>query len=313
MIGTVASSDIRLSHQSISPVHAVLELHDQIKSGSHFGTIYDLASASGIYVNGKKVVTSPLQEGDRLGLGIYDFIITSERVEKTKAKNIVAAGGRKLFFNPEEDFSPLLLQNEYEVEEIFDYTPTNNQQAIEVIMSWKDNILNVGHFVDRQSITLGTTRVGPKVDFGIPPLLPSSPYSIIRSSGSAVKLCLDSKMAGVIRKKEELKSVEEMRNTVVPDLHGYQIPFEKGDFAKIQIGDLDFYFSFTAAPPKVKRRRVFERDPLFIKVFFTSMVLSAIMVLALLNTRISRVVESEELPKRIVTILYQPEKKCALF
>jgi TonB family protein len=80
------------------------------------------------------------------------------------------------------------------------------------------------------------------------------------------------------------------------------------DFAKISIGDIDFYFSYTAAPPKLKRRRILGRDAFFTRVFYTSIFLTVFLLFALTKVKISPSIEAEQIPDRLATILYQPEK-----
>src|SRR4051812_46881106 len=58
VLGSVVSSDVRLVGEGIAPIHAVLEF------GAQGPTVYDLASESGVFVNGKKTVTQILKVGD---------------------------------------------------------------------------------------------------------------------------------------------------------------------------------------------------------------------------------------------------------
>src|SRR4051812_20522236 len=54
VIGSVISADLRLSGDGVAPLHAVLE-------AGKAPVIYDLASETGIFVNGTKVVTHSLR------------------------------------------------------------------------------------------------------------------------------------------------------------------------------------------------------------------------------------------------------------
>src|SRR5690606_17740803 len=71
---------------------------------------------------------------------------------------------------------------------------------------------------------------------------------------------------------------------------------------------IDFYVSFTAAPPRLKRRRVSERDPIFRRYLLGSLTFTAFLLWLLFRVEVRQNVEIEELPDRIATILYQPEK-----
>jgi len=280
-----------------------------------------LASDTGVFVNNKKGVTHKLKNTDELVIGKHRFKYSledlpgaSSAAESAGSRGLPGSGfpgagekkertreieGRTLFLNPTEDLAPLLLQDEREVEEIFDYRPTS-KRALEVVMSWCGAILSVEHFVNEKTVTIGSTL---KSDFGIPPILSSGQYSIVTRTGEGFVINLDAQMKGVIQKSGELKSLAEVRKS-----GGSQVPLGNEDFSKVSLGDIDFYFSYTAAPPRLKRRKIFQRDPFFSKVFFSSIFLTCILLFALTKVTIPQNIEVEQVPERIATILYQPEK-----
>ena len=73
VVGALASADLRLLGEGVSSVHAVIE-----RSGAGL-TVFDLASETGVRLNGKAVVTSSFQDGDLLE--IAGFEIRCVRVE----------------------------------------------------------------------------------------------------------------------------------------------------------------------------------------------------------------------------------------
>jgi outer membrane biosynthesis protein TonB len=99
-----------------------------------------------------------------------------------------------------------------------------------------------------------------------------------------------------------LTTLDELRGT------GGQISLGDQDFAKLSVGEVDFYLSYTAAPPKLKMRQLFERDPFLFKVLFVSLAFTSAIIAALLNLDVTPTLEAEQIPDRIATILYQPEK-----
>lgn len=303
VLGSVESADVRLTGDGIAPIHAVLELTHDAKTGAYKPAIYDLASDTGVFVNGKKVVSQLLKDEDELMLGRHKLRFRLEDLARvTPAAKIQESEGRKLFLNPDEDLKPLLLQEGYEVQEIFDYRPTS-KPAIEVVMSWMDTVLDVEHFVDQKTITLGTRK---SCDFAIPPLLSSDNYPLVTRTPGGFILNLDSKMSGVVQRKGELKNLDDIH--AMAGSHGRAVGIDKDDFAKITVGDIHFYISFTAAPPRLKPSKVLERDPLFFKICLTSLVLSAITFTALMNAHVPQNLDAEQIPERLATILYQPEK-----
>jgi pSer/pThr/pTyr-binding forkhead associated (FHA) protein len=67
LIGRAASCDIRLTVDGIQPLHCMLAF------GPQGLLVRDLESETGILVNGERVMVSPLQDGDVLSLGAFEF------------------------------------------------------------------------------------------------------------------------------------------------------------------------------------------------------------------------------------------------
>jgi hypothetical protein len=291
VIGSVISADIRVTGDGVSPIHAVLELG---ADGSV--TVFDLASDTGVFVNGAKVVTQTLKSGEDITIGRHHLKFALEELDRlggdAKTRD---AQGRKLFMNPNEDIGALLLEDERQIEEIFDYRPSQ-QLALQVVLSWRGTVLDVEHFTRKSQITIGEDRSN---DFGIPAGLSSKRFGFVTQKGAGAQLNLEGGMKGVIQRGGQLRSLSEV---------GKQVPLEQGDFAKVTLGELDFYLSFTPAPPRLKKSRLFERDPLFFKITFASLLLTALTITALMRLPVDQSLEAEEVPERIATILYQPEK-----
>ena len=64
-IGKVPSAHLKLNDESVSRMHAIIEVHDP----SAHVQIVDLGSQRGTYVNGKKVTKAKLQSGDMISVG----------------------------------------------------------------------------------------------------------------------------------------------------------------------------------------------------------------------------------------------------
>ena len=305
IIGSVESADVKLKGGGIAPIHAVLEVTPNSSMSSLQGVVFDLASQTGVFVNDKKVVAQPLDDKDQIRVGDYTFVFSLQDLNTASQKEVTREiDGRTLFLNKDEDLAPLNLEDEREVIEIFDFTPTS-QRALEIVMSWCGIILNIEHFIKEKKVTIGSTR---KSDFGIPSVLSSSQYTIVTQSRDGFILNLDSKMTGVMQKEGQLKDFEEIRSSLVSGPHGHEIAIGQKDFAKISIGDIDFYLSYTAAPPRLKRKKILERDPFFQKIFSFSMILTVLALIILSKTKFKQNAEMEQVPERIATILYQPEK-----
>jgi TonB family protein len=306
VIGTVISADVRLAGEGVSPIHAVIELGTPGGGPGAGATIYDLASDSGVFVNGRRAVTQELSEGDEITIGTSRLKLAFEELRKATERSGASreSEGRKLFYSPREDLASLILEDEREIQEIFDYRPAR-RTALEVVLSWRHTILDVEHFVDRSAVTIGNSR---SCDFGIPPLLSSSSYPLVSREQGGYRLNLESSMQGVLRQEGALRTLDEVRRSGTRSPYGSSVAFGENDFAKVRVGELDFYLSFTAAPPKLRRRKLVERDPLFFRVLGGSLGLTGLMVVALLRAHVPQAIEAEQVPERIAKILYQPEK-----
>ncbi len=300
VIGSVESADVRVVGDGVSPIHAVVEVDE---AGS--ATVFDLASETGVFVNGTKTVTQVIKPGDVITVGLYTLRFDVEDASKSEDTGRVRrAGTRNVFWDPHEDLAPLLLQDELEVDDIFDFQPTS-KTALEIVMSWHGSILEVQHFTDQRLVTIGNDR---RVDFGIPPVLSAARFPLVSRQGETYFLNLDTQMSGIMQRQGKLQPLSLARTQGNPGGSGIQLEFGKNDFAKIRVGEVDFYLSFTSAPPRLKSRPAFERDPFFKKVMASSIALTLLTIIAMFNIHVPQTLEAEQLPERIATILYQPEK-----
>ncbi|MBC7693645.1 MAG: AgmX/PglI C-terminal domain-containing protein [Methylotenera sp.] len=309
VIGSVVSADIQLQGEGVSPIHAVIEMRNEVLGNGVAATAYDLASDTGLFINGEKIITQGIKTGDEITIGGYKLKFAIEDVKAAVAQAVSAkipervreAEGRALFSNPEEDMSHLILEDEANVIPIFDYRGTH-LQALEVVMSWRNTIMDIEHFVKEKSVTVGAEQ---KSDFGIPPILSSGLFPIMTRMGDEYTLNLNAQMKGVVQSQGKLQTLEQLQKV------SNQVTLKKNDFAKVSVGEVAFYFSYTAAPPRLKRPKLWERDALMLKILVSSLLFTALAIVGLNNTPIPANLEAEQVPERIATILYQPEKYTA--
>lgn len=285
VLGSMSSADIRISAETVSPIHAVIEWSE------NGAVLFDLASDSGTRVNGEPAITRTLKSGDKIQIADVTITYSQEELQALIPKfQPKAAGERKLFREDQESLAPLILESEAEIEDIFEYPP-RGERALEVVMSWMRVILNVEHFIKEKEIKLGKA-----------PFVSPHDVKLVTKSGNDYFLQLDPQMSGVLQRRGELTRIEAVAK------NGSQVPFKSGDFAKVKVGEVDYYLSFTEAPPHIKRKQWMERDPFFYKTLITSLLISAALVFTMLRIQINPEIQSEEVPERIATILYQPEK-----
>ncbi len=300
-IGSVDSADVRLSAEGVSPIHAVIEIPEDGSVAP--AVIYDLASATGVFVNGEKIVTQKIRSGDLLTIGRFKLKFSmDEPVGKTE-RTRVSVDGRKLDVGSPEDFRPLMLEDDRLIREIFE--PATERRALEVVMSWCGTILDILHFSRYNQVIVGSER---SCDFPIPPLKSGAKFPIAAKSGEYAVLRFDASMSGVVQSKGDLKTLSELRSTAVASAWGSEIPFGEKDFAKITVGEVDFYFSHTAAPPRLKRQNMTDPDPFYHRILGSSLLFTVLFIVSMLRATVPPTMEVEDVPERIATILYQPER-----
>jgi TonB family protein len=293
VIGSALSSDIRIQQNAVSNVHAVVEMDEN--GNAH---VYDMASETGLFVNDHKTVSQDLKDGDEIKIGFA--VLTYKKMQVSEAQSMLppsavrasASGHRKLFYDAKEDFRPLILEDERNVIQIFDY-PSSSERALQVVMYWGDVILDVKHIVDQKAVTLGE---GKSATFCVPGLHSEHPFV---SFEGAAQLQFTSEMSGVVRSGKELIPLEQ--------LSGNRFHLKENDLAKIRFRDISFFVSYSPLPPHLKRQRVMERDPLYFRIWFSSILFTVALVLLLMGIEPPKKLETEELSPRVATIIFKAE------
>jgi hypothetical protein len=291
VIGSALSSDIRIQQNAVSNVHCVVEMDEN--GQAH---VFDMASETGVFLNGKKILSEDLKDGDELKVGFATLTYRRQQVSEAQAQapagavRASASGGRKLFYDTQEDFRPLILEDERDVIQIFDY-PSSAEQALQVVMYWGDVILDVKHLVDNKDVTLGE---GKDATFPVPGF--PSAFPLVTFEGAA-QLHFTQNMTGVVRSGKQLMPLDQVS--------GGKFHLKNNDLAKIEFKDISFYVSYSPVPPHLKRQRVLERDPLYTRIWFTSILLTLAIVLLLVGIEPPKKLETEELPPRVATIIFK--------
>ena len=297
VFGSATSSDVRLDNESVSPVHAILE----VNGVDGKPVIYDLASDSGIQVNGKPTVQSTLQPNDQVSIGPYLIAVRIETLSEVSSPSKDSLG-QKLFMNEKEDLASLLLEDEREVIDIFDHRP-EMKTSLQVVMFFESTILDVEHFVDKKRVVIGP---GTHEDFGIPPFWGEGKggrFELVTNDKGNYVLHLHESMEGVVSRDGQLVPVRDLMSSA----SSKTLPLVEKDFAKVRLKDVSFFLNFTPAPPRLKRQRILERDPFFVRVWAASLVLTCLLLFAMSSLKVNPVIEIEQLPERVATIIYEPK------
>lgn len=315
-LGAVVSADVQISGDGVSPIHAVIELLSDVldpENTSNLAVIYDLASDTGTYVNQKRVVQQKIKKGDEVRIADSKFVLKVEKVSSLKhaQRPLFYQGSsseEKLLVSPSERLKPFLLDENRNVEAIFlegeKQSTQKDRRTLEVTFSWKGTILNIGHFCEPPQVTIGSRK---GVDFSIPPVLSQKKvFPLLSRDSSGYYLNIHSEMAGVICQGDQVIEIGKLGKN--SSTRQGKISFDEDDYAKISVRDMDFYITNSPPTPRLKPPRLFEKDPLYRKVLGTSIGITLLLTLLLFNTRVHREISVDQLPKRVASVLFQPEK-----
>jgi hypothetical protein len=288
VFGSVESADVRLSGESVSPIHALLEIKWAETEGACEARLIDLASTAGVVVNGKPVVNDSIRSGDLIQIG----------------DAVIRFGFRKPDTGKSLPDQALLLIDPSTVTPIFDYRPAS-KEALEVVSSWSGVILNVKHFVEQEAVILGASG---EEDFQIPrDFCGNGGMEFVSKRGGKWVLNLKSSMKGVLYLDGKLVSVADHLKANEGGIEGLAVPIGENDFVKIQIGLLSFFLSRTTPPPELIRRTELVTDPFLGRTLVVSLVLTALLLFAVSKVEVAPP-ESPDLPPQVATVLYHPEK-----
>lgn len=297
VIGSALSSDIRIQQNSVSNVHAVIELTDQ--GVPH---IYDMASETGVFVNDKKAVSQDLKPGDEIKIGFALLTFNFQPLEQAQAaipsESVRSSGARQLFLNEKEDFRPLILEDERNVIDIFDY-PRSGEQALQVAVYWDDVILDIRHYVDEKEIVLGEDK---KADFLVPGVLSGLPLASRQGNEWSVRITDD--MEGIIRSRQRVVPLDDIRKE--KGASSFTLTLRGDDLVKVKIKGITLFLSFTPVPPVLRRQRMLERDPLYLRIWFASLGLTLATMIAMVQMDAPKELTVDELPPRVATIIFRP-------
>lgn len=281
-IGSLDSADVSIKEEGVSPIHAVIEVtSDKV-------TIFDLASRSGVWVNDQKITTQALKSGDRIKIGDHEIIYQLNLIQNPNKKVPLTQQQKEI------KHAVVYFDEDREVEKIF--SAPKKADALEVVLAWQGTILDIQHFFEEDEVAIGESQDS---NFVIP--LSGQKKHVLFNSKHG-NLNLPSLTSGVahLQSSDSLVDLSQKNNQ--------KIDFFHGDYAKLSLGEIDLYLSYTEAPPHLKRRRLFEKDGFFFKILATSVALTSLLVFQLHQLQIEKTIEIEQLPERIVTILVQPEK-----
>jgi len=194
-----------------------------------------------------------------------------------------------------------------ELEKAFDVP--EHARELELTVLWGDHILDISNYYDEAQITVGES---PRNDYIIPSVGISDEFPLINlnEDGSAT-LAFTDKMTGTVRSREKIYGVEELKKEkfVKQQAEHYTLRLQQDDFAKLAIGNVNFFMLYVKPAPRIKPPPFMEKDPLLIRTTIGATLLFLMVIFGLTFLPKPVPVTIDEIPERFQKIVIKKRPK----
>ncbi len=326
LLGRTESCDLIVNHDSVSAVHAVMEIF------SDKAIIYDMNSTNGTYVNDDKVVVKEFHVGDffRLADIEFEFMIYSSKealppvleslepsqglasvkvppplpdeppITKSLPRSAPSVAQKvpsivyPLASDPKAEFSEYIFEDKQELYPIFKYEST--KQAVEVIILFKDQVFSIDYLPEGRATYFisGVLTKEDEIEFPYLGKTEKFPFVDVRSHLAVVHTLPG---FGVFMLSDRKKDTGHV---------GTEVELSGQDLLRLTKGDLQIYVRNVQAPPKIASAPILRRDPDFRKYLFLCLFFVGLFTLGLNIVEVPEDERKDELaPERLATILYR--------
>jgi len=325
LLGRTESCDLIVQSESVSAVHAVIEIFD------NKAVVYDMNSTNGTYVNDDKVIVKEIVLGDTLRLADVEFIFQVYNVnaslppvldtlepakgtasvhkevalpELPKKSDLpssaptVSNDGPSIIYplaaDPKAEFSEYIFEDKHELFPIFKYDTA--RQAVEVTILFKDQIFSIDYLPDsnHQYFITGIYAEKNQVEFPYLRKNEKLPFIEIRNGHVTVQTIPGFSIFFLSDKKKD---------------SGHQsssIELNDDDIIRLHKGELQIFVRNVQSPPEIAAPPVLKRDPEFQKYLF---MFFFFVFLASVGMNLVEIPEDkkeeDDAPERLATILYK--------
>lgn len=326
LLGRTESCDLMINHDSVSAVHAVMEIFNDK------AIIYDMNSTNGTYVNDDKVVVKELRLGDlfRIADIEFEFLVYSAKEalppvldslepaqglasvkvpptlpsEPPVAKSLPRSAPSvaqevpsivyPLASDPKAEFSEYIFEDQHELYPIFKYESA--KQAVEVIILFKDQVFSIDYLPEGKATYFisGVLSGRDQLEFPYLGKTEKFPFVEVRSHSAIVHTLPGFGVFFLSDKKKDTGHV------------GTDVELLGQDLLRLTKGDLQIFIRNVQAPPKVAHAPILRRDPDFRKYLFLCLFVVGLFTAGLSVIEVPEDERKDELaPERLATILYK--------
>jgi outer membrane biosynthesis protein TonB len=326
LLGRAESCDLIVNHDSVSAVHAVIEIFPDK------AIIYDMNSTNGTYVNDDKVIVKEIHEGDFFRLADVEFefqlYVAGEslppvlevlepahgeasvklppampdlpKVSKELPKSAPSVSQEvpsivyPLAADPKAEFSEYIFEDKDELYPIFKYESA--KQAVEVIILFRDQVFSVDYLPEGKATyyIAGVLSKNSELEFPYLGKNEKFPFVDVRGHSASVHTLPGFDVFLLSDKKKDTGHV------------GVSVELTGQDLLRLQKGDLQIFVRNVSAPPKVLHAPILKRDPDFRKYLAMFLIFVGLFTAALNVIEVPEDEKKEdEAPERLATILYK--------
>ncbi len=316
LLGRTESCDFIISRDSVSAIHAVMEIF------SDRAIIYDMNSTNGTFVDNEKIVVREIKPGTFFRISDVEFefnyytpdtvrppvLDTLEPVNgdaspKFPSKSLPESAPKMtnlpsivypLASDPKADFSEYIFEDKEELYPIFNYE--HSKQSVEVIILFKDQIFSIDYLPQSKNIykISGVHKVPESIEF--PYLGKTEQFPFVQASAASATVYtlpgFDVFLLSDSKKHSEHVSAD--------------IQIQNQDILRLQKGDLQIFVRQVQSPPKVAHAPVMKRDPDFRKYLGILLLFVFTFSIGLNLIEVPKDERKDELaPERLAKILYK--------
>ncbi len=310
LVGSVDNCDVVISHSSIKPIHAVLEIFDNKIQ------IFSLDADSDILVNGESKTVSEILVGDTVKLGhvVVDFDLFHGKgiptipSQKIKGEDFIASKSHSVEkdenveapyliypFDKNYNFagSEYIFEDSDQIYPIFKYN--HSKAAVEVIIIHKNRIFSVDYIGSRDGIyKLIGMKLKEKSSIEYPYLQKKESVDFIEAKGNSFFV---NKLSGYNARifSNDKSKIDSLSINIAPN-----------DIISFVKADLSIVVRNVEAPPEVKAAPLIPRDKTLLFMCLLGLMITLIPLLFLYNMNIDKEqLKKEKAPERIAKLLFK--------
>ena len=318
LVGRVQACDIVLPYSDITAIHAVIEINE------NSFTVYDMNSRNGTFVNDEKIVAKSFGLNDKVKFSSHEFVIkemdakdilpppldiipiSEELPQKPKdletpdvfreEDGIVPRVDYPLAKDPKAEFSEYIFEDVEDLYPIFKYQ--SHQDAVEVIILFKDKIFSVDYLPSKKNVTyhlVGNISANHR-DIEYSYLGDKQRVPFVKILGDEV--FVDGLPGYELLSLSDKKGAEKQSSS-------RSICLTRDNILSFNKKHLSIFVRRTDSPPVVKRAPILRRDQEFKKYVFLVFLLMGSLLAGLNYLKVDEEIEKEKAPERIATILYK--------